>query len=106
MPGTGLAREFPAFLRFLWLRILPSMVPLLRMLVDANTHTTRESGAALGKLAVDERYAGVSGRYFEGVRKIRSSDVSYDVGKQEELWAWTVEHVADGQEELEAFRSL
>ena len=35
-----------------------------------------------------------SGVYYEGRKEIRSSEVSYDRSKQEDLWDWTVKHIA------------
>jgi len=102
MPGTGLARGYSWFLKFVWEKILPFLVPLLQ-LIEPNTHTTAESGAALGKLAIHGKFTGVTGRYFEGIEEINSSEVSNEVEKQEELWEWTVNHIAAGPEEVEEF---
>ncbi len=46
VPGTGLAREAPVILQFVWNYILPYMVPLLRRFLSANVHTAQESGTA------------------------------------------------------------
>jgi NAD(P)-dependent dehydrogenase (short-subunit alcohol dehydrogenase family) len=54
MPGTGLAREASGFERFLWLRVLPNIIPLLRLLISANIYTPEESGAALAWLAISQ----------------------------------------------------
>ncbi len=86
MPGTGLAREAPAPLRWLWHRVLPRVIPLLRRLVSANIHSPSESGAALARLAHDPALEGLSGKYFEGLREIRSSLESYDASRGVELW--------------------
>jgi len=53
MPGTGLAREYPAVLRFAWHSILPRMIPLLRLVLLRNIHTPEESGKALARLIID-----------------------------------------------------
>lgn len=89
MPGTGLAREASGFERFLWLRVLPNIIPLLRLLISANIYTPEESGAALAWLAISPDVIRSSGVYYEGRKRIKSSEQSYDEGKQEELWAWT-----------------
>lgn len=86
MPGTGLAREYPALLRWLWLHVLPHIVPLLRLLISPNVHTVEESAAALTRLIVDPALASTTGKYFEGMREIRSSDASYDGVRAAELW--------------------
>jgi len=82
MPGTGLARDFPAPLRAAWLSVLPRLVPLLPFAA-----TTRASGEALAALAADPAWDGVSGAYVEGARAIRSSAESYDAAREAELWA-------------------
>ena len=86
MPGTGLAREYPAPMRFVWNTVLPKIVPLLRRLLMPNIHTTAESGAALARLVLDPALAHTNGRYFEGLKEIRSSADSYDKRRAEELW--------------------
>jgi NAD(P)-dependent dehydrogenase (short-subunit alcohol dehydrogenase family) len=86
MPGTGLAREYPAAVRFAWHHILPRLIPLLRLIALKNIHTPEESGAALARLIADPALASTSGRYFEGLREIRSSVASYDKDRAEELW--------------------
>jgi NAD(P)-dependent dehydrogenase (short-subunit alcohol dehydrogenase family) len=86
MPGTGLAREYPAVVRFAWHNVLPRLIPLLRLLLLKNIHTPKESGASLARLIVDPALASTSGRYFEGLREISSSVASYDKDRAEELW--------------------
>ncbi|KAF7555888.1 hypothetical protein G7Z17_g1827 [Cylindrodendrum hubeiense] len=103
MPGTGLAREGSGIERFLWLRVLPCIIPLLRLAVTPNTHTPAESGAALAQLAVGEDVDGVSGKYFEGLKEILSSEDSYILGKQDDLWQWTINYTAESDEERAKF---
>ncbi len=86
MPGTGLARDYPAVARFAWHAILPRLIPLLRLVLLKNIHTPEESGSALARLIVDPALASTSGKYFEGVREIPSSVDSYDNGRAQELW--------------------
>lgn len=105
MPGTGLAREAPALLQFLWHKIMPRIIWLLRLLVSPNTHLPRESGASLARLAVGEDMKGVSGKYYEGQNPISSSKDSYAVEKQEDLWEWTVKWVAKDEKERRKFDS-
>jgi NAD(P)-dependent dehydrogenase (short-subunit alcohol dehydrogenase family) len=106
MPGTGLARGYAPILRWIWLKILPRLIPLLRRLLNPNTHSAKESGLALARLAAGDDVEGVSGVYFEGIREIKSSIYSYDVEKQDDLWRWTGEHVARDKEELHSFESF
>ncbi|KAJ3170399.1 hypothetical protein HDU88_009028 [Geranomyces variabilis] len=89
MPGTGLARDAGAFGKFVFVKILPRLVPLLRVMFHPNTHPIKDSAAALVRLVVGKDVAGLSGKYFEGMREIPSSNASYDVGAQDDLWEWT-----------------
>ena len=106
VPGTGLTREQPFAMRFIVGSVMPRMLPLLRAAFNANTHTPAESGGNLARLAVGAGVEGVSGRYFEEGREEKSSALSYDEGKQEDLWRWTVGFVARGEEEKRRFDNL
>jgi NAD(P)-dependent dehydrogenase (short-subunit alcohol dehydrogenase family) len=106
MPGTNLAREYSSFLRWLWTSIMPHMIPLMRRLVHPNIHTAKESGESLAWLALDDESGASTGVYYEGRKEIKSSDESYDKRKQEELWKWTLETIASGDEELRKFDTL
>ncbi|KAF2163561.1 hypothetical protein M409DRAFT_37243 [Zasmidium cellare ATCC 36951] len=106
MPGTGLARDASAVEKFLWHRVLPRIIPLLRLILSPNIHTPQESGRNLARLAVSSEVEGVSGKYFEAGKSIDSSKDSYDESKQEDLWNWTVEFVARDKAEVESFKSL
>lgn len=106
MPGTGLARDNTAFLRFIWYQILPRITPLLRMMMGPNVHSTRESGQALARLAIGDDVQGVSGKYFEGVKEIKSGKLSYDEERQEELWGWTTKFVGRDEDEEARFAGL
>jgi NAD(P)-dependent dehydrogenase (short-subunit alcohol dehydrogenase family) len=99
VPGTGLARDAPGVERFVWNKIMPCILPLLHLAVSPNIHKPEVSGKALARLAVAQDVAGVSGKYYEGMKVIASSKDSYDEAKQEELWNWTVKFLADGDEE-------
>ena len=86
-PGTGLTREAPAPIRFVARRLLPRAIPLLRQSYrNPNVHTVVESGRAMARLMADPLLAGVSGKYYEEDREVRSSPESYDEGRAEELW--------------------
>lgn len=103
MPGTGLARQAAGIQRFLWLNILPAILPLLRLLVSKNIHSPQESGEALARLAVGDDVHGQSGLYYEGTKPIKSSDASYDKSKQEDLWTWTARTLARDEMERSRF---
>jgi light-dependent protochlorophyllide reductase len=80
MPGSGLARDYTSLQRFAWRFVLP----LLRVLPNVNS--ARVSGERLAALVSDQRFEGLSGRYFDGLREVESSAESYDLGKAEDLW--------------------
>ena len=82
IPGTGLARDYPTVQALAWRYLLPA----LTVLPGLNVHTPRRSGAALARLITDPELAAVTGRYFSGIREIRSSADSYDLGKAADLW--------------------
>lgn len=107
MPGTGLAREGNRVERWLWNSVLPHLLGLLRIIFNPNVHTPAESAAALARLAVSSDVEGVTGKYFEGFREIKSSGDSYIKSKQDDLWDWTVNYVAEGDaREAERLHSL
>jgi NAD(P)-dependent dehydrogenase (short-subunit alcohol dehydrogenase family) len=81
MPGTDLAREYPSWMRWSWDHLLPVLRPFLR-----NTNSPDRSGRNLAALATEPRFEGVSGRYFEGIKEIRSSELSYDEANARDLW--------------------
>ncbi|CAL5869151.1 uncharacterized protein PFLUO_LOCUS3379 [Penicillium psychrofluorescens] len=103
MPGTGLARDASRVEKFIWFRILPCITPLLRLFLSPNVHTAQVSGNCLAQLAIASDVDGVSGVYFEGNKKIKSSQASYDESKQEDLWQWTIGTLAQSEEEKNAF---
>ncbi|TMK97049.1 MAG: SDR family NAD(P)-dependent oxidoreductase [Actinobacteria bacterium] len=80
MPGSGLARDYPPLQRFAWRFVLP----LLRFLPQVGS--ARASGIRLAALVHDPRFERVSGRYFDGLREVRSSKDSYDREKASDLW--------------------
>jgi light-dependent protochlorophyllide reductase len=80
MPGSGLARDYSPLGRLVWRYLFPA----LRVLPNVNS--TRASGRNLAALVTDPRFDGVSGRYFEGRRRIESSVDSYDRDKARDLW--------------------
>ena len=86
MPGTGLAREYTGVMKFMWNFVMPKVIPLLRLLITKNIHTPEASGAALARLITDPVLASTNGKYFEGLKEIRSSVDSYDAGRADELW--------------------
>ncbi|KAJ0422960.1 NAD(P)-binding protein [Aspergillus carlsbadensis] len=104
VPGTSLVRDAGGVMKFFWLRVLPKILPLLRAAVSPNIHTAEESGGNLAWVAGDDgAVAAGSGLYYEGRKVIRSSKDSYEREKQEDLWDWTVKHLARDPEEAALF---
>ena len=48
--------------------------------------SSARSARAVVRLAADPALAGVSGRYFDREKEVRSSELSYDAGLAERLW--------------------
>ncbi len=80
MPATGLARTYPAPLRFVSRYILP----LLSLFVS-NINSPATSGRRLALLASGGEGA-TTGKYFSDGREIPSSQESYDTRKALDLW--------------------
>lgn len=80
MPGTGLARTYSPFIRFVWHNILPALT-----LFQRNVNTPATSGKRLAALAAGLE-GNTSAKYFSGGNETRSSDLSYDVANALELW--------------------
>ena len=80
MPGTGLARDYSPFMKFVWDFVLP----VLRFIPGVNS--VGKSGADLARLVLDPQLEGITGQYFVGRRSVPSSRDSYDERKAAELW--------------------
>ncbi|MBU9765308.1 SDR family NAD(P)-dependent oxidoreductase [Mycobacterium sp. TNTM28] len=89
MPGSGLARDYGGVQRLAWRLLMPA----LRMLPNVNS--TRRSGANLAALVADPALEGITGTYFEGTRRIRSSRDSYDEARATDLWQVSERLVAE-----------
>ncbi|NQV21208.1 MAG: SDR family NAD(P)-dependent oxidoreductase, partial [Rhodospirillales bacterium] len=86
IPGTDLVRDYNPVLRFLWYNVLPRLTFL-----PGNIHSIRHSGHALADLAVDPKFDGITGKYFEGRTEIPSSELSYIQDNWTDLWTTSVE---------------
>jgi light-dependent protochlorophyllide reductase len=92
MPGTSLSRDWPPLARFIFNKIMPPLVPLIRLAgLDINTVST--SGKHLARLVLDPQLTNVTGKYFSGLNEIPSSQESYDSDKARELWEGSAELV-------------
>jgi NAD(P)-dependent dehydrogenase (short-subunit alcohol dehydrogenase family) len=88
VPGSGLGRDYPAPLRFVWNSILPGVAQALTNFMPT-INPAPKSGAALARLVVDPDLASVSGKYFPSHtrwQETRSSDASYDQERARALW--------------------
>jgi hypothetical protein len=88
VPGSGLARDYPAALKFIWDWILPGVARVLSTRYPT-INPAPKSGAALAQLVLDPALERRSGLYFPSHSRWReapSSDLSYDAGRAGELW--------------------
>jgi light-dependent protochlorophyllide reductase len=88
VPGSGLARDYPATLRWVWNRVLPGVARILSPVL-AGINPADKAGGALARLVVDPALAGVTGKYFSSTTRWReapSSEASYDVARARDLW--------------------
>lgn len=81
VPGTGLARNYPSFLKFISDYVFKALI-----LFHPNVHTAKQSGSNLANLAYADAFKMYKGNYFEGAKEIPSSDDSYRQDFQKDLW--------------------
>lgn len=92
VPGSGLARDYPPALRFIWDRILPGIARVLTHVLPT-VNPAPKSGGALARLVLDPGLTQVSGKYFPSHTRWReapSSNDSYDLERARALWAESV----------------
>lgn len=68
--------------------------------------TPPKSGAALALLVTSSAFEGVSDRYIQIESDKRSSDDSYDLSKQDDLWRWTVDNLATSDDQKARWEAL
>ncbi|RAR40613.1 hypothetical protein [Paenibacillus sp. MDMC362] len=85
MPGTGLAQSYTPIMRFVWNYLMPVLT-----LFYPNVNTVRQSGKALASLVTDSRFNQTTGKYFEGTKQIKSSELSYNHENRKQLWEASV----------------
>lgn len=84
MPGTELARDQPAALRFAWKNVLPTAAKLID-----GASTAKRSGAMLAQLLAGQHLPTGTGLHVEFTgQETRSSQMSYDERFQDALIAW------------------
>jgi len=92
VPGSGLARDYPAALRFVWNRVLPGVARLLSRVIPG-VNPADKAGTALARLVLDPALGGVSAKYFPSHTRWHeapSSDASYDAALARALWEESV----------------
>jgi len=83
--GTGLGRDEKGMTRFTWYYVMPLMSRLMGF-----GRTPAAAGAELAYVATAPEVSEVTGAYFSGRHKSRSSTDSHDRAKAEDLWQTSV----------------
>jgi NAD(P)-dependent dehydrogenase (short-subunit alcohol dehydrogenase family) len=89
VPGSGLARDYPAWARAIWSGVGPALAQLATRLTP-KVNPASKSGRDLAEKVLDPAVECVSGKYFPSHTRWReapSSELSYDEGRARELWA-------------------
>jgi len=92
VPGSGLARDYPSALKFIWNNVLPAVAWTLSPLV-AGINPAPKSGRSLAQVVRDPDLVSASGKYFPSHTRWRqapSSDASYDTDFARTLWEQSV----------------
>ena len=80
VPASGLARDYPPAMRFIWDNVLPLVTGSLNPLIPSLSTLSR-SGKALARMVMDPELGKTTGKYFPSHarwREARSSELSYD----------------------------
>jgi light-dependent protochlorophyllide reductase len=88
VPGSGLAREYPAFARAVWSSVMPAMASAVTRFLPS-VSTAPKSGTALAQLVLEPRLGIRGARYYPSHTKwyeTPSSEQSYDAARARELW--------------------
>lgn len=87
MPDTGLGGLNKMFFtRFFLKYVLP-------FFAKGAVSTPAVSGRILAELLLDDKYKGITGKYFDRDKLIPSSEESYDRAKWTDLWEWSAKIV-------------
>ena len=110
VPGSGLARDYPAALRFVWDRVLPALARVVTLVLPT-VNPAPKAGGALAGLVVSPALASVTGKYFPSHARwceAASSDASYDVERARALWDASVamSRLESGESPLAPARGL
>lgn len=91
---SRLMLDMPAPLRVLAERVGPYLAIIASYAIGMIISTPLKSGEALAHLATDRSVQIKPSNYIQIYNEKPSSEESYDVAKQEELWCWTVNELA------------
>lgn len=80
--GTGLVRGMPAYMDWVWRRVMPAMSVLPKASTPART--ARHAVA----LALGDRHADLHDGYVEIGTVTSAEPVTFDAGRQDALWEW------------------
>ncbi|WP_186431446.1 SDR family NAD(P)-dependent oxidoreductase [Clostridium sp. BSD9I1] len=86
MPATNFVTGAPPVLKFFKTYILP-----ITILFRPNVNTANKSGKALASLVTNPELKETTGKYFQGTREIKSSELSYNKENRKDLWRASVE---------------
>lgn len=89
-----------------WFSVTHQITPLLKIAFTPNIHKPSESGASLVWVATADEMTSVTGKYFEGRKEIKSSQLSYNTANHDDLWQWTVKHCAQDDAEAARFEAF
>jgi light-dependent protochlorophyllide reductase len=86
--GTGLTRDYPGFVRVLARYVFPAFARM-----RSNAGRADSSGKALARLVLDPELEQATGRYYDRLEAVPSSEESYDQARAAELWRVSAELV-------------
>ena len=89
MPGTGLADDYPALMRFIWKRILP-----VQTLLGNRINTPKQSGKVLADWALKVVTEQPTAYFYVGGEELSSKD-SYNKALQNDLWSFSMEQTKE-----------
>lgn len=106
-PGRGskLGRDLPGFAQALF----ELLVPVVRWYFGRKgikTSTPENSGKILANFALSDEFATWNGRYLFLTEEGKTSKLSYDQAKQDELWDWTIQKMAKDDTERRALEAI
>ncbi len=87
MPGTGLANDYPAFIRFVWKNVLP-----LQTLFGNRINTPKQSAKVLVDWVLNRKTDKTTAYFYVGGEE-KSSRESYDKELQDDLWSFSEKQI-------------